>query len=87
MIIPFIRERPIALMLALRDSSKEWYISSLSRETGLTYLHTLNILAQLYNLGIIDYRVSGRKKIVVLTEKGKNIASIVSQLMSALKEA
>jgi predicted transcriptional regulator len=86
MIIPFLRERPANILLILRDTTKSWYISSVSRETGLTYLHTLNTLSQYYNLGIIDYKKEGRKKAVILTEKGKNIASVLSQLVTALKE-
>ncbi len=86
MTIPFIRERPAALLLLLRNSTKSWHISLLSRESGLTYLHTLNVLSQLYNLGLVEYKTEGRKKIVFLTEKGKNISSILNQLMDEFKE-
>lgn len=86
MIIPFIRERPAAILLILRDATKEWYISSISRETGLTYLHTLNLLSKFYNLGLIDYKIEGRKKKVILTEKGKNVSSQLNQLMSTFSE-
>ncbi len=86
MIIPFIRERPAYVLLLLRDSSRTWYISSISRETGLTYLHTMNVLTQYYNLGIIDYKKEGRKKIVVLTDKGKTISSLLGQIMDVFKE-
>lgn len=86
MAIPFIRERPAALLLLLRNSARNWHVSSLSREAGLTYLHTLNVLAQFYNLGLVEYKTEGRKKIVFLTEKGKNISSILNQLIDELKE-
>lgn len=86
MIIPFIRERPASVLLLLRDNSRTWYISSISRETGLTYLHTMNVLSQYYNLGIIDYRKEGRKKIVILTDKGKVISSLLSQIIDSFKE-
>lgn len=84
--IPFIREKPVMLILLLKDTSKKWYISSLSKATGMTYLHTSNLLIQMSNLGIIEYKTEGRKKIVLLTEKGKNISLYLSQLLDILKE-
>jgi len=84
--IPFIRERPAALLLLLRNNTKSWHVSSLSREAGLTYLHTLNVLNQFYNLGLVEYKPEGRKKVVLLTEKGKRISSVLNQLMDEFKE-
>ncbi|MEM3364266.1 MAG: hypothetical protein QXS93_02020 [Candidatus Micrarchaeia archaeon] len=86
MTIPFIRERPAAIMLLLRNTTKTWCVSSLSREAGLTYLHTLHLLSQMYNLGLVDYKKEGRRKVVFLTEKGKSISSTLNQLIDDLKE-
>ncbi|MGB9693825.1 MAG: hypothetical protein ACP5H8_02340 [Candidatus Micrarchaeia archaeon] len=84
--IPFVREKPTMLLLLLKDGTKKWYISLLSKSTGMTYLHTLNVLNQLNNLGIVEYKIEGRKKMVVLTEKGKNAVFHLSQLIDSLKE-
>ncbi len=86
MIIPFLRERPSSVLLLLRDTSKEWYISSLSRKAGLAYPHTMKILEQYSNLGIIEYGKNGRKKTVKLTEKGKNISSNLNIILDMLNE-
>ena len=86
MIIPFLRERPTALLLLLRDTSKEWYVSSLSRKSGLTYVHTVKVLEQLLNLGIIEFGKKGRKKIIILTEKGKKISSSLNDIIDMLNE-
>lgn len=86
MIIPFLRERPTALLLLLRDTSKEWYVSSIARKSGLTYIHTITVLEQLSNLGIIEYGKKGRKKLVVLTEKGKKISSSLNDIIDLLNE-
>lgn len=86
MIIPFLRERPSSVLLLLRDTSKEWYISSLARKSGLTYPHTMKILKQYLYLGIIEYGKSGRKKTVKLTEKGKNISSNLNIILDMLND-
>jgi predicted transcriptional regulator len=86
MIVPFLRERPASILLLLRDSSKEWYISSLSRNSGLTYPHTITVLEKYLNLGLIEYSTKGRKKTVILTEKGKKITSSLNDIVDYLNE-
>jgi predicted transcriptional regulator len=86
MIIPFLRERPASLLLLLRDTNKEWYVSNLSRKSGLTYPHTTAVLKHYLNLGIVEYSASGRKKIVKLTEKGKQISSSLNDILDMLNE-
>lgn len=86
MIIPFLRERPATVLLLLRDTSKEWYVSSLSRNSGLTYPHTITVLEKYLNLGLIEYNTKGRKKTVILTEKGKNVSSSLNDILDLLNE-
>jgi predicted transcriptional regulator len=86
MIIPFLRERPASILLLLRETSKEWYVSSLMRSSGLTYPHTTAVIEKYHNLGIIEFGKSGRKKTVKLTEKGKKISSSLNDIIDLLNE-
>lgn len=86
MIIPFLRERPASVLLLLRDTSKEWYISSLARKSGLTYPHVIKVLYIYSSLGIIEYGKNGRKKTVKLTEKGKKVSSNLNDIFEILND-
>ncbi len=86
MIIPFIRERSASILLLLRDTSKEWYVSSLARGVGLTYPHIITVLEQYINLGLIEFSTNGRKKVVKLTEKGKKVSSSLNDIFDLLND-
>ncbi len=73
------------LLLLLRDTTKEWIISSLAKEVDMTYVHTLNILNHYYNLGIVEFENRGRRKIVKLTNKGVKVAGLLNEILEALK--
>lgn len=86
MIIPFLRERPTSILILLRDTNKEWCISSLNSKSGLTYPHTVKVLKHYSMLGLVEFSTQGRKKIVKLTEKGKKITSSLNDIIDMLNE-
>lgn len=83
----FLRIKPVKLMISLKNGPK--YATILSKEVDCTYSHTVKLLDQFRNFGLVDFEKKGRIKIVKLTDDGEDLAhSIEGSLMklSKLKE-
>ena len=71
----FLKLKPTAVLLLLKDSQQSWYPSKLARESGSSYVHTVNLLAQLRKFGVVTSEKKGKQNIYKLTEKGAYLAS------------
>lgn len=71
----FLKLKPTAILLLLKDSQQSWYPSKLARESGASYVHTVNLLAQLRKFGVVTSEKKGKQNIYKLTEKGAYLAS------------
>ena len=69
----FLHKKPVNTILALAEL-KDTYASVISKKTDCTYPHTLKILAELENQGLVEFKKEGRIKEVKLTGKGVDIA-------------
>ncbi|HIH49865.1 MAG: hypothetical protein ABSE71_00605 [Candidatus Micrarchaeaceae archaeon] len=72
-----LKQKQVGILLALRDTSQSWYISSLAKATNTTYVHTCNFLAVCERLGITSSEKHGKLKLIKLTEKGLRLADMV----------
>ena len=83
----FMRSKPVKLLISLKSGPK--YATILSKEVDCTYSHTVKLLDQFKNYGLVDFEKKGRIKIIKLTDDGEDLAhSIEGSLMklSKLKE-
>ncbi len=80
------KDKQSRLLLALNGNSKEWYISDLARETGVTYIHATKFIARCEEAGIIESEKHGRLKRIFLTEKGKSVAASILSIMNKISE-
>lgn len=72
----FLRKKPVRLLMALKiGGPSKNYISTLSKETDCTYSHTVKLLEEFRNLGLVDFEKSGRVKYIKLTEDGDELAA------------
>lgn len=71
----FLKLKPSAVLLLLKDSQQSWYPSKLARESNSSYVHAVNLLAQLRRLGVVSTERKGKQNIYRLTEKGATLAS------------
>jgi len=71
----FLKTKPSAIFILLKDSQQAWYPSKLARASNSSYVHTVNMLAQLRKLGIVSMEKKGRQSIYVLTERGMHLAN------------
>lgn len=70
----FLKKKPCAILLLLKDSEQQWYPSKLARESGASYVHTVNLLSVLKSFGAVSVEKKGKQSIYKLSEKGAYMA-------------
>ena len=73
----FLRKKPVKLLMSLKTGGGVGgkYVSVLSKETDCTYSHTVKLLEEFRNLGIVSFDKQGRVKYIKLTSDGEDLAS------------
>ena len=61
------------------------YTSQISKEIDCTYAHTVKIVKEFDRLGIVTLEKSGRRKMIKLTEKGRNLANDFKNMQDVLR--
>ncbi|MDY6789219.1 MAG: MarR family winged helix-turn-helix transcriptional regulator [Candidatus Nanohaloarchaea archaeon] len=80
----FLQDKPVNLLLEIKRRSGENYASVLSREVECTYSHTVKVLDTFQDVGLIDFKEDGRKKLIELTRHGREIAESMEDLVQKL---
>ena len=75
----FLREKPVRLMLSLRQGKK--YVSVVAKEIDCTYSHVVKLLNQLQRLGLVKFEKQGRVKFVTLTQVGDDVAKAFENVL------
>lgn len=81
----FLNRKPARIMVSLRQQTTDNYASALSRQVDATYSHTIKVLQQMKEFGLVEFEKKGRKKMVQLTAKGERIAEKLSHLIQELR--
>lgn len=81
-----LMDKQARMLVALRDQTQSWYISSLAKATGTTYVHACNFLIECERLGMVESERHGKIKTIRLTEKGAQIAALVSDIYSSMRQ-
>ncbi|MBI5060904.1 MAG: hypothetical protein HZB67_01175 [Candidatus Aenigmarchaeota archaeon] len=71
----FLRKKPVKLLMCLKTGVSGKYISILSKETDCTYSHTVKLLEEFRNLGLVEFEKKGRVKFIKLTQDGEELAT------------
>lgn len=79
-----LHEKPAGIILSLRSKEKK-YPSVLSKENDCTYTHTLKVLDELRDYGLVEFEKDGRIKFVHLTELGEDVAHELEGLVRYLE--
>ena len=79
----FLRKKPAIALLAIRDLDPA-YASKVAKKIDSTVPHTLKILSEMENQGLISSRPEGRIRRVDLTDRGEKAALALSDLMEVL---
>jgi predicted transcriptional regulator len=80
-----LHEKPAGIILSLKEREKK-YPTVLSKENDCTYTHTLKILDELREYGLVEFEKDGRIKYVALTELGEDVAHELEGLVRYLEK-
>ena len=80
----FLKEKQARLLLHLAREGREWNLSGLSKEADVTYVHTSRFVSKCEEEGIVSVERHGRIKMLVLTEKGRDLASSIAKIMDGV---
>lgn len=81
-----LKQKQSRILVALRDTSQVWYISSLAKTSNTTYVHACNFLATCEALGIVTSEKHGKLKLIKLTEKGFRMADLIVSMNNILAQ-
>jgi predicted transcriptional regulator len=79
-----LKQKQSRIIIALKDTSQSWYISSLAKACDTTYVHACNFLAVCESMGITQSEKHGKLKVIKLTEKGLKLAEMLASVNSIL---
>ncbi len=79
-----LKDKQVRMLSALTDHEREWHITDLARESGVTYVHTSKFVKRCEESGMIESERHGRVKKLVLTEKGEEIARSVASILEKI---
>ena len=79
-----LKEKPVAILLCLKDTQQAWYPSKLAKSSGASYVYVTHWLTKLENAGWVKLEKKGRLKNVVASEAGLAVASSLDELVRKL---
>ncbi|MDY6761513.1 MAG: winged helix DNA-binding protein [Candidatus Nanohaloarchaea archaeon] len=82
----FLHRKPARILVGITRGEDRKYASVLSKEADCTYSHTVKILDQFEERGLIEFTKEGRKKLIELTDRGEEIASRMDSLMRTIDD-
>lgn len=81
----FLNEKPVDALVMLEKSSSESYSAEVSEAIDSTYAHTVKIISEFEDFGLIETEKSGRKKMLKLTSTGKELAELFESLLESFE--
>lgn len=73
------QEKPAKILILMLDD-RERTVTILSRSLEMTFAHTIETINKYVKNSLITREKKGRKQILTLTKKGKEIAELVSKV-------
>ena len=80
-----LKDKQAKILSILASSEKEWHIVDLAKAAEVTYVHTSKFIGKCEEAGIVSSERHGRVKRLFLTEKGKDVAKSVSNILDKIR--
>ena len=80
----FFREKPFAILSAIKNSNGKSWPLEIARKAGCTYSYAYKLLSFLEEKGVIIFNRMDKKHIVTLTNKGSQIAEHINKIKEIL---
>ena len=85
MISSLVRDKPVRILIALKEPETTWYLSKLAKATGTTYVFVTNFISKMEKEGIVSLETKGKKRFAKLTEKGMQIATLFEEIKNKVE--
>lgn len=82
----FLKKKPVELLVQIGKHQRDNYASALASEVDVTYSHTVKCLQKMNREGLVEFEQHGRKKEVLLTDKGNELAEEFFQVLRKMTE-
>lgn len=82
----FLRDKPALALLAVGEIDPA-YAHKVARRIDSTFSHTSKVLSRLEDLGLIRARPEGRTRYLELTDRGRQVAVAISNLIDLVEGA
>ena len=83
----FLQEKPCRVLYAIQNlEESERYATNISKMVETTYAHTVKIVSDFEDLGLIRSEKEGRTKLLTLTEDGEELADAVGNLYDTFED-
>ena len=81
----FFREKPIMILLTLKNDNSDVYASTLAKKIDCTYSHVVKLLQEMEKASLVRFEKHGRLKILTLTKNGLEFATHIEKIMSLIR--
>lgn len=82
-----LKDKQAKILSILAGPEREWHIADLAKAAEVTYVHTSKFIGKCEAAGIVNSERHGRVKRLFLTEKGKDVAKSVSNILDKISAA
>ncbi len=83
--ILFLQEKPVKILLLLKEEQEPIYVSLIAKGVDGTYAHILRVLSNLEKCGMVRFEKRGRVKQVKLTELGTKAAETLTNFIDIVR--
>lgn len=80
----FLKEKPCRILLEIQKADSP-YASQIRKRSDTTYAHTVKIISRMEDAGLVMGEKKSRKKILTLTEKGRELADSLEKLFDTVE--
>jgi DNA-binding MarR family transcriptional regulator len=80
----FFREKPVQMLINLKNAKGGIYASSLAKAVDCTYSHVVKVLQMMEKAKLINFEKQGRLKLLTLTKAGLEIAEHLEAIKNTL---
>lgn len=76
-----LKDMPAKMLVFLKKGENPNYATEVSKGVDCTYSHTIKVLDEFKELGLVEFEKKGRIKLIKLTDLGEDIAHDLEGLM------
>ncbi len=80
----FFREKPMQMLINLKNAKGGIYASSLAKSVDCTYSHVVKVLQMMEKAKLVNFEKQGRLKLLTLTKVGTEIAEHMENVKNLL---